>query len=102
VATLERRRDEVTTSTPSQTSWALLGLMAAGEVESESVARGIDYLLNAERQGGKWHEEYFNAVGFPRVFYLRYHGYSAYFPLWTLSRYRNLKNANSKFSPFGI
>ena len=102
VATLERRRDEVTTSTPSQTSWALLGLMAAGEVESESVARGIDYLLNAERRGGKWHEEYFNAVGFPRVFYLRYHGYSAYFPLWTLSRYRNLKNANSKFSPFGI
>ncbi len=102
-ATLERRRDEVKTSTPSQTSWAVLGLMAAGEVDSESVSRGVDYLLNAERTGGKWHEEYFNAVGFPRVFYLRYHGYSVYFPLWTLSRYRNLKNGSAnKFPMFGI
>lgn len=100
--TLKRRLDEVKVSTPSQTSWALLGLMAAGEVESESVARGIEYLLNAERQGGKWHEEYFNAVGFPRVFYLRYHGYSAYFPLWTLARYRDLKSGNAKFPTFGI
>ncbi len=98
----QHRRDEVKTSTPSQTSWALLGMMAAGEVESECVERGIDYLLNAERTGGKWHEEYFNAVGFPRVFYLRYHGYSAYFPLWTLSRYRELKTGNSKFPKFGI
>ncbi len=102
VETLQRRLDEVKTSTPSQTSWALLGLMAAGEVESESVARGVDYLLKADRQGGKWHEEYFNAVGFPRVFYLRYHGYSAYFPLWTLARYRNLKKGNAKFPAFGI
>ena len=102
-ATLERRRDEVKTSTPSQTSWAMLGLMAAGEVDSESVGRGVDYLVNAERTGGKWHEEYFNAVGFPRVFYLRYHGYSIYFPLWTLSRYRNLKNGSAnKFPMFGI
>jgi len=102
VASLQRRLDEVKTSTPSQTSWAVLGLMAAGEVESESVARGVDYLLAADRQGGKWREEYFNAVGFPRVFYLRYHGYSAYFPLWTLARYRNLKSGNAKFPPFGI
>jgi squalene-hopene/tetraprenyl-beta-curcumene cyclase len=102
VETLEHRRDEVKTSTPSQTSWALLGLMAAGEVGSDSVRRGIEYLLTTERQGGKWHEEYFNAVGFPRVFYLRYHGYSAYFPLWTLARYRNLKSGNAKFPPFGI
>ncbi|MBI2586975.1 MAG: squalene--hopene cyclase [Rhodospirillales bacterium] len=102
VETLRRRLDEVKTSTPSQTSWALLGLMAAGEVDSDSVRRGIDYLLATRRQGGKWHEEYFNAVGFPRVFYLRYHGYSAYFPLWTLARYRNLKSGNAKFPPFGI
>ncbi|MEE9318582.1 MAG: squalene--hopene cyclase [Rhodospirillales bacterium] len=98
----QHRRDEVKISTPSQTSWALLGMMAAGEVESECVERGIDYLLNAERTGGKWHEEYFNAVGFPRVFYLRYHGYSAYFPLWTLSRYRELRTGNTKFPKFGI
>ena len=96
------RRDEVKTSTPSQTSWALMGLMAAGEVDSNSVARGVEYLLNAERDGGNWHEEYFNAVGFPRIFYLRYHGYSAYFPLWTLSRYRSLKKTNSKFPKFGL
>ncbi|NQU60735.1 MAG: squalene--hopene cyclase [Rhodospirillales bacterium] len=98
----QHRRDEVKTSTPSQTSWALLGLMAAGEVDSDTVSRGIDYLLTAERNGGKWHEEYFNAVGFPRVFYLRYHGYSAYFPLWTLSRYRALKGADTKFPKYGI
>lgn len=96
------RRDEVKTSTPSQTSWALMGLMAAGEVDSNSVARGVEYLLNAEREGGNWHEEYFNAVGFPRIFYLRYHGYSAYFPLWTLSRYRSLKKTNSKFPKYGL
>ncbi len=101
-ATLHRRRDEVKTSTPSQTSWALLGLMAAGEVNSESVDQGIEYLMNAERDAGNWHEEYFNAVGFPRVFYLRYHGYSAYFPLWTLSRYRDLKNGSTKHPKFGI
>ncbi len=102
VATLQRRRDEVKTSTPSQTSWALLGLMAAGEVNSDSVNQGIDYLMKSEREGGKWHEEYFNAVGFPRVFYLRYHGYSVYFPLWTLSRYRELKSGDTKFPKFGI
>jgi len=98
----QHRRDEVKTSTPSQTSWALLGLMAAGEVESVSVNRGIDYLLKAARTGGKWQEEYFNAVGFPRVFYLRYHGYSAYFPLWTLSRFCQLMKADSKYPEYGI
>ena len=98
----QHRRDEVKTSTPSQTSWALLGLMAAGEVDSESVSRGIHYLMTAKRDGGDWHEKYFNAVGFPRVFYLRYHGYSAYFPLWTLARYNNLKNTGSKFPKYGL
>jgi len=98
----QSRRDEVKTSTPSQTSWALLGLMAAGEVNSNSVKLGIGYLLNAKRDGGDWHEEYFNAVGFPRIFYLRYHGYSSYFPLWTLSRYRDLRKTDSKYPQFGL
>ena len=80
------RRDEVKTSTPSQTAWALLGLMAAGEVESDSVRRGVAHLLTAPREEGSWKEEYFNAVGFPRVFYLRYHGYSKCFPLRALAR----------------
>ncbi len=98
----QHRRDEVKESTPSQTSWALLGLMAAGEVNSKFVRRGIDYLLKAQRNGGKWHEEYFNAVGFPRIFYLRYHGYSSYFPLWALARYRNLTRGGGKLPKFGM
>ncbi len=76
--------------------------MTAGQVDSDSVTRGIEYLMKAERDGGDWHEEYFNAVGFPRIFYLRYHGYSAYFPLWTLARYRSLKKTNTKFPKYGL
>jgi squalene-hopene/tetraprenyl-beta-curcumene cyclase len=98
----QHRRDEVKASTPSQTSWALLGLMAAGEVDSETVRRGLEHLLEAPRADGKWKEEYFNAVGFPRVFYLRYHGYSAYFPLWTLARYRALRQANARSTRHGL
>ena len=90
------RRDECKASTPSQTAWAVLALMAAGEVESEPVRRGIEYLLAAPRSDGKWDEKYYNAVGFPRVFHLLYHGYSAYFPAWALARYRNLIRSNTK------
>ncbi|MCC7167520.1 MAG: squalene--hopene cyclase [Rhodospirillales bacterium] len=97
------RQAECHESTPSQTAWALLGLMAAGDIESPEVERGIAYLLSQPRDaGGKWLEERFTAVGFPRVFYLRYHGYSAYFPLWALARYRNLKRGNAKRTPFGL
>ncbi len=89
-------------STPSQTAWALLGLMAAGEVESEAVRRGVEYLMRAPREGARWVEDHYTAVGFPRVFYLRYHGYSAYFPLWALARYRNLRHANRPTTPYGM
>ena len=89
-------------STASQTAWALLGLMAAGEVDHPAVARGIAYLASNQTQDGLWREDYHTATGFPRVFYLRYHGYSKYFPLWALSRYRNLKRANSRRSSFGM
>lgn len=98
----QHRRDEVKISTPSQTSWAVLALMAAGEIDSDSVQNGIKYLTDAPRDGGDWHEEYFNAVGFPRVFYLRYHGYSAYFPLWTLARYVNLSRSNERSPKYGM
>ncbi len=98
----QERRGEVKGSTPSQTAWALLGLMAAGEVDSPEVARGIDYLLNAPREGAKWKEDLFTGVGFPRVFYLRYDGYSAYFPLWALARYHSLKQGNSKQTAWGL
>jgi squalene-hopene/tetraprenyl-beta-curcumene cyclase len=79
-------------STPSQTAWALLGLMAVGEIDSEPVERGIHYLLrNAEGAGG-WKEAAYTGTGFPRVFYLRYHGYSHYFPTWALGVYHSLKH----------
>jgi squalene-hopene/tetraprenyl-beta-curcumene cyclase len=96
------RREEPVPSTPSQTAWALLGLMAAGETESAAVARGIAYLKDAPRERGRWAEELYNAVGFPRVLYLRYHGYSAYFPLWALARYRNLMRQNDRRVPWGM
>ena len=89
-------RDAVKESTASQTAWAVLALMAAGEVDGEAVRRGVDYLLSASRDGARWDEPWHTAVGFPRVFYLRYHGYSAYFPLWALARYRNLRAANTR------
>jgi squalene-hopene/tetraprenyl-beta-curcumene cyclase len=90
------RRQELVESTPSQTAWALLGLMAAGEVESAVVRRGVEHLRRAPRSGCRWDEELFNAVGFPRVFYLHYHGYSVYFPLWALARYANLMRRNDR------
>ncbi len=96
------RRGEVKASTPSQTAWALLALMAAGEVDSDAVERGIKWLLDAPRDGADWQEVYYNAVGFPRVFYLRYHGYSAYFPLWALARYRNLRGGFIQRSAYGM
>ncbi|MBM3488262.1 MAG: squalene--hopene cyclase [Alphaproteobacteria bacterium] len=98
----EHRDDPAKAATPSQTAWALLALMAAGEVRSDTVARGIDWLLKAPRTGAAWHEALYNAVGFPRVFYLRYHGYATYFPLWALARYRNLRAGNRPTTPFGI
>ncbi len=82
-------------STASQTAWALLGLMAAGEVNHTAVAKGAAYLMDAQGNDGFWPEQRFTATGFPRVFYLRYHGYAKFFPLWALARYRNLKAANA-------
>lgn len=79
-------------STPEQTAWAILAFLAAGEVHSESVQKAIEWLLNNQNEDGLWSCDRFNAPGFPRVFYLRYHGYSAYFPLWALARYRSLIN----------
>ena len=77
-------------SGPAQTAWALLALMQAGEADSPAAARGIDYLLKTQVDG-EWHDTRFNAPGFPRVFYLKYHGYSRYFPYWALVRYRNAR-----------
>jgi squalene-hopene/tetraprenyl-beta-curcumene cyclase len=89
-------------STASQTAWALLGLMAAGEVDNPVVGRGIDYLLRSDASSGHWPEPHFTATGFPRVFYLRYHGYSKFFPLWALARYRNLRGAADYATRLGM
>ncbi len=74
-------------STPSQTAWALMGLFNAGDVSSSAVQRGLDYLINGQDSEGTWEEEWFTGTGFPRVFYLRYHYYRHYFPLWALAQY---------------
>ncbi|WP_321801535.1 squalene--hopene cyclase [Caballeronia sp. J97] len=87
---LDYRGYEAAPSTASQTAWALLGLMAAGLVEHPAVARGVAYLIRTQKAHGLWDETRFTATGFPRVFYLRYHGYRKFFPLWALARYRNL------------
>jgi len=99
---LDYRGYERAPSTASQTAWALLGLMAAGEVDHPAVKRGIDYLARTQGDDGFWNEPRYTATGFPRVFYLRYHGYPKFFPLWALARYRNLKNANSRSMRYGM
>lgn len=78
-------------STASQTAWALLGLMAAGAVGSPQVQRGIDYLVRTQNADGEWDEEEYTGTGFPRVFYLRYHGYCRYFPVWALATYQRAR-----------
>ena len=93
---------EAPDSTASQTAWALLGLMAAGQIEHPAVARGVAYLINSQGSDGSWDEPWFTAVGFPRVFYLRYHGYRVFFPLWALARYRRLIAGTSRQVEFGI
>jgi squalene-hopene/tetraprenyl-beta-curcumene cyclase len=89
-------------STASQTAWALLGLIAAGEVDHPAVARGIAYLQETQAQDGLWNQLHYTGGGFPRVFYLRYHGYPKFFPLWAMARYRNLKASNSRYVAHGL
>ena len=76
-------------SMPSQTAWALLGLLAVGEARSSAVARGIRYLLETQQPDGSWDDPFWNGTGFPRVFFLKYHLYPVYFPLWALGVYRS-------------
>jgi squalene-hopene/tetraprenyl-beta-curcumene cyclase len=89
-------------SAPSQTAWALLGLMAAGRVDDPAVARGIAWLTGHRDADGGWSEPDYTGGGFPRVFYLRYHGYPKIFGLMALARYRALVRANAKTPAFGM
>lgn len=83
-------------STASQTAWAVLGLLAAGDTRSECVERGIEYLLNTQKSDGDWDDDWYTGTGFPRVFYLKYHMYAEYFPLLALATWMKVKgNGNS-------
>ncbi|AGH49561.1 squalene-hopene cyclase [Sphingomonas sp. MM-1] len=93
---LDRTGHRPAPSTASQTAWALIGLMAAGEVDGAAVQRGVGWLMRHQGTDGLWPQEHFTGGGFPRVFYLRYHGYPRYFPLWAMARYRNLKRGNAR------
>ena len=85
-------------SVPSQTAWALLGLLAAGEARSPAVARGIRYLVETQRPDSSWDDPRWNGTGFPRVFFLKYHLYPVYFPLWALGVYREaLSRSQAQF-----
>ncbi len=86
-------------STPSQTAWAIMGLISAGELDSREVEKGTQYLLQNNLE---WEEKYYTAVGFPKVFYLKYHGYSKYFPLLAISKIQNLLNKNSSNPSYGV
>ncbi len=99
---LDYKGYERSESRASQTAWALLGLMAAGEVDHPAVASGVRFLQVAQQESGLWPEEHYTGGGFPRVFYLRYHGYAKFFPLWAVARYRNLKSGNSRHVAYGL
>jgi squalene-hopene/tetraprenyl-beta-curcumene cyclase len=99
---LEYKGYEPAPSTASQTAWALLGLMAAGATDHPAVVRGIAWLKKNQGADGLWEQSHYTGGGFPRVFYLRYHGYPKFFPLWALARYRNLKSGNSRRVEYGL
>lgn len=83
-------------STASQTAWAIIGLLAAGDATgdyaTEAIEKGVAYLLQTQRADGTWHEDYFTGTGFPCHFYLKYHYYQQHFPLTALGRYARWRN----------
>jgi len=89
-------------STPSQTAWGLIGLLAGSDRDDPAVARAVAYLVEQQNVDGSWNEEQFTGTGFPCVFYLKYHLYRNYFPLYALSRYRNLLQNAKEFRAFEI
>jgi squalene-hopene/tetraprenyl-beta-curcumene cyclase len=99
---LDYKAYEPAPSTASQTAWALLGLMAAGQVDHPAVAQGVQWLFAQQKDDGLWDQPHYTGGGFPRVFYLNYHGYPKFFPLWALARYRNLASGNSRRTEYGL
>ncbi len=84
-------------STPSQTAWGLIGLLATGDARDSSVRRAAEHLIEQQNADGSWDEHAFTGTGFPCVFYLKYHLYRNYFPLYALARFRNLDQRLAEF-----
>jgi len=84
-------------STASQTAWGLIGLLAASDVDDPAVARAVTHLVEHQQSDGSWAENQFTGTGFPCVFYLKYHLYRNYFPLYALARYRNTTRRTTPF-----
>jgi squalene-hopene/tetraprenyl-beta-curcumene cyclase len=78
-------------STPSQTAWGAMGLMAACSPGDPAIEKAVNWLIEMQREDGNWDEKWYTGTGFPKVFYLKYHLYCLYFPLTALSRYERLK-----------
>jgi squalene-hopene/tetraprenyl-beta-curcumene cyclase len=91
------RAGERTPSNPYQTAWAVLAMLAAGAGRSDAVRSGIEYLRRGQQADGLWSDPTFTAPGFPRVFYLKYHGYCAYFPFWALAAYRDFTASGAAY-----
>jgi len=86
-------------STPSQTAWALLALLAGEDDLSPELIRGIDHLTRSQQADGTWNENHFTGTGFPRHFYLRYYMYRNYFPLMALGLFRSRAEAAASARP---
>jgi squalene-hopene/tetraprenyl-beta-curcumene cyclase len=84
-------------STASQTAWGLIGLLAASETIDPAITRAVTHLVEQQEADGSWSENEFTGTGFPCVFYLKYHLYRNYFPLYALARYRNTVSENQQF-----
>ena len=93
-ASYDRHTFVAAPSTPSQTAWAILGLLASGDTTSDSVNKGIEYLMETQRPDGGWDEELSTGTGFPGVFYLKYHYYRHSFPVLAMSTYLKAKGSN--------
>ena len=98
-ASYDRKSFVPAASTPSQTAWAVLGLLAGGDTTSESVSKGIEYLIGSVREDGGWDEALATGTGFPRVFYLSYHLYRDSFPVLALAEFQRVKTAEAGAQP---
>jgi len=98
-ASYDRRSFVPAPSTPSQTAWGVLGLLAGGDTTSESVSKGIEYLTGTQRDDGGWDEDVATGTGFPRVFYLSYHLYRDSFPVLALAEFHKVKTAEAGSQP---